>query len=244
MDFGLPKAKAPAPWRIADRGSLEIQAYDDVYFPGLASEWAKWADRRPFVGALAMVVPDRVVGGRSSWIAAGTPPICLGLAASRSSRGPTLFAMISAACAQLGKRALVCTGWTDSRRGPRPRARQSGGRGELRGIFCRPAGRSCTTADSSLAGRGPAGRGSPVDPLDVARIRALAAQLKQLGVDAARPALDHDPEKSLIADLRRILGPQFVARAREMAPQITEPVTSAATAADHVKRFRRLDRVV
>ena len=49
-ELGLPKAKAPAPRRIADRRSLEIQAYDEVYFPGLASEWAKWDGQRPFVG--------------------------------------------------------------------------------------------------------------------------------------------------------------------------------------------------
>lgn len=32
--LGLPNAKAPAPRRIAERGSLEIQAYDEVLFPG------------------------------------------------------------------------------------------------------------------------------------------------------------------------------------------------------------------
>ena len=41
-ELGLPKATGPAPRRIAERGSLEIQAYDEVCFPGLAAEWAKW----------------------------------------------------------------------------------------------------------------------------------------------------------------------------------------------------------
>jgi hypothetical protein len=39
-ELGLPKATRPAPQRIAERGSLEIQAYDVVRFPELAAEWA------------------------------------------------------------------------------------------------------------------------------------------------------------------------------------------------------------
>ena len=53
-ELGLPKATGPAPQRIAERGSLEIQAYDDVCFPGLTDEWAKWDGQRPFVGTLTM----------------------------------------------------------------------------------------------------------------------------------------------------------------------------------------------
>ena len=77
-ELGLPKATGPAPRRIAERGSLEIQAYDEVYFPKLASEWAKWDGRRPFVGALAMELPTDADEEVASWIAAGTPPICFG----------------------------------------------------------------------------------------------------------------------------------------------------------------------
>ena len=50
------------------RGSLEIQGYDEVCFPGLADEWAKADGQRPFVGALTMEIDDgcrrrnRVVG--------------------------------------------------------------------------------------------------------------------------------------------------------------------------------------
>lgn len=32
--LGLPKATAPSPRRIAERGSLEVQAYDEACFPG------------------------------------------------------------------------------------------------------------------------------------------------------------------------------------------------------------------
>ena len=77
-NWGCPRATGPAPRRIADRGSLEIQAYDEVYFPGLAAEWAKWDGQRPFVGALAMESPTDADEEVASWIAEGTPPIFFG----------------------------------------------------------------------------------------------------------------------------------------------------------------------
>lgn len=55
-ELGLPPAPAPAVRRLAERGAPEIQAYDPVFFPGLAAEWS---DRRPFVGPLTMVVTQR-----------------------------------------------------------------------------------------------------------------------------------------------------------------------------------------
>ena len=39
-ELGLPKATGPSPRRIMERGSLEIQTYDELCFPGLAAEWA------------------------------------------------------------------------------------------------------------------------------------------------------------------------------------------------------------
>ncbi len=53
-ELGLPKATSPAPRRITERGSLEIQAYEEFCFPGLAAEWAKWNGQRPFIGALTL----------------------------------------------------------------------------------------------------------------------------------------------------------------------------------------------
>ena len=69
-ELGLPKATAPSPTRIAERGSLEIQAYDDVCFPGLATEWAKWDGQRPFIGALTMELTTDADDDVASWIAA------------------------------------------------------------------------------------------------------------------------------------------------------------------------------
>jgi UDP:flavonoid glycosyltransferase YjiC (YdhE family) len=43
----------------------------------------------------------------------------------------------------------------------------------------------------------------------------------------------------LVADLRTILAPDYVARARELATRITEPAKSAAAAADCLEDFAR-----
>ncbi len=109
-ELGLPKATGPSPRRIAERGSLEIQAYDEVCFPGLAAEWAKWNGQRPFVGALTMELSTDADDEVASWIAAGTPPICFGFGSMPVESPADTVAMISAACAQLGERALVCAG--------------------------------------------------------------------------------------------------------------------------------------
>ena len=112
-ELGLPKAKGPWPRRIAERGSLEIQAYDEVCFPGLAAGWAKWDGQRPFVGALTMELPTDADEEVASWIAAGTPPIFFGFGSMQVDSPADTLAMIGAACAQLGERALVCAGWSD-----------------------------------------------------------------------------------------------------------------------------------
>ena len=46
-------------------------------------------------------------------------------------------------------------------------------------------------------------------------------------------------EKSLVKDLRRILAPQYLARAREIATRMTKPAESATAAADLVENFAR-----
>ena len=109
-ELGLPKATGPAPRRITKRGSLEIQAYDEFCFPGLAAEWAKWSGQRPFVGPLTMELPTDADDDVASWIAAGTPPICFGFGSIPVESGADTLAMIAGACAQLGERALVCAG--------------------------------------------------------------------------------------------------------------------------------------
>ncbi|WP_176704342.1 glycosyltransferase, partial [Mycobacterium malmoense] len=100
-ELGLPTASVASPRRIAERGSLEIQAYDEVCFPGLAAEWSKkWGDRRPFVGALTMGLTTDADEDVASWIiAAGTPPICFGSGSIPLETPSATVEMISSACA-------------------------------------------------------------------------------------------------------------------------------------------------
>jgi UDP:flavonoid glycosyltransferase YjiC (YdhE family) len=240
-ELGLPKAKAPAPRRIAERGSLEIQAYDEVYFPGLASEWVKWDGRRPFVGALAMALSTDADEEAASWIAAGTPPICFGFGSVPVESPADTIAMISAACAQLGERALVCSGSTDFGNVSHPEHVKVVGVVNYAAIFpdCR------AVVHHGGAGTLAAGLRAGVPQLVLWTLPDqpfFAAQLKRLKIGAGRRFSTTTP-KSLVADLRRILAPQYVARAREIAPRITEPVKSAAAAADQVENFARLARV-
>jgi UDP:flavonoid glycosyltransferase YjiC (YdhE family) len=244
-ELGLPKAKGPAPRRIAERGSLEIQAYDEVYFPGLASEWAKRARRqaldRPFVGALAMELPTNADEEVASWIAAGTPPICFGFGSVPVESPTATINMIAAACAQLGERALVCSGGTDFSNVPHFEHLKVVGVVNYATIF--PACRA--VVHHGGAGTLAAGLRAGVPQLILWTLPDqpfFAAQLKRLKVGRGR-RFSTTTRKSLVADLRRILTPQYFASAREIATRITEPAKSAAAAADRVEDFARLKRV-
>ena len=192
-ELGLPKATGPAPRRIAERGSLEIQAYDEVCFPGLAAEWAKWNGQRPFVGALTMELPTDADEEVASWIAAGTPPIFFGFGSMPVESAADTLAMISAACAQLGERALVCSGWTDFSDVPHfEHVKVVGAMNYAADLSGLPRGRAPRWRGHH--GRGPARRSPHVDPLDGRRSDALGS-CGQTTEGGHRPALfDHYPE--------------------------------------------------
>jgi UDP:flavonoid glycosyltransferase YjiC (YdhE family) len=244
-ELGLPKATGLSPRRIAERGSLEIQAYDEVCFPGLAAEWAKWDGRRPFVGSLTMELPTDADDEVGSWIAAGTPPIYFGFgsmpACSAVESAADTVAMISAACAQLGERALVCSGWSDFSRVPHFDHVKVVGAVNFAATFpaCRAVvhhGGSGTTAAGLRAGVPTLILWTLPDQL------IWGAQVKRLKVGTAR-RFSTTTRESLVADLRRILAPQYVTRAREIAIRMTKPAESVAAAADLVEKFARLRRV-
>jgi UDP:flavonoid glycosyltransferase YjiC (YdhE family) len=67
------------------------------------------------------------------------------------------------------------------------------------------------------------------------------AAVKRLQVGTAR-RFSTATEESLVTDLRKILAPDYVARARELATRITEPAKSAAAAADRLEDFARRRR--
>ena len=188
-ELGLPKATGPSPRRIMERGSLEIQAYDELCFPGLAAEWG---GRRPFVGALTMELTTDADDEVASWIAAGTPPIYFGFGSMPVESAADTVAMISAACAQLGERALICSGASDFSRHPTFRPRQGCGRGQPRGHLSRlPRGRPPWWRGHHR--RKHASRSPHVDSLDRGRSADLGSS-GQKAQSRLRPALlEHHP---------------------------------------------------
>jgi len=240
-ELGLPKAKGPSPRRIAERGSLEIQAYDEVCFPGLAVEWAKWDGRRPFVGALTMELPTDADEEVASWIAAGTPPIFFGFGSIAVGSPADTLAMIGAACARLGERALVSAGGTDFGRVAHFEHVKVVSAVNYAAIF--PSCRA--VVHHGGAGTVAAGLRAGVPTLILWTLPdqpLFAAQLRRLKVGSGR-RFSITTEKSLVADLRTILAPQYVNRAREIATRMTKPAASVAAAADLLEDFARLKRV-
>ncbi len=239
--LGLPKARGPVPRRIAERGWLEIQAYDEVCFPGLAAEWAKWDGHRPFVGTLTMELPTDADEEVASWIAAGPPPIYFGFGSMPVKSAADTLAMISAACAQLGERALVCAGWSDFSQVPRFENVKVVDALNYPAAF--PACRA--VVHHGGAGTTAAGLRAGVPALILCWLPddlLAGAAVKRLKVGIAR-RFSTTTQESLVADLRTILAPQYVARAREIAARMSKPAESVAAAADAVEKFARLRRV-
>ena len=240
-ELGLPKATSPAPRRIAEGGSLEIQAYDEVCFPGLAAEWAKWDGQRPFVGTLTIESPTGADEEVASWIAQGTPPIFFGFGSIPVESPADTIAMIAAACAQVGERALVCAGWSDFSNVPHFEHVKVVSAVNYAAIFpaCRALvhhGGAGTTAAGLRAG-------VPALILWMADVQVIwGAAVKRLKVGTAR-RFSTATEKSLVADLRTILAPEYLSRAREIATRMTGPAKSVAAAADRLEDFACLKRV-
>lgn len=228
--LGLPAASAPSPKRMAARGALEIQAYDAVTVPGLQAEWAKWNGRRPFVGALTMGLATDADDDVASWIAAGTPPICFATGSIPVESPAATIEMISAACAQLGERALICAGGTDFGDVRIAEHVKVVGPVNYADVFAASRavvhhGGSGTTAASLRAG-------SPTLILwSSADQPYWGNQIKRMKVGTAR-RISAASSETLVADLRRILTPDYAARARSLATEMTEASDSVAKAAD------------
>jgi UDP:flavonoid glycosyltransferase YjiC (YdhE family) len=235
--LGLPKATGSAPRRITERGSLEIQAYDEACFPGLAAEWAGLAAQRPFVGTLTLELTTDADDEVASWIATGTPPIFFGFGSIPVESPADTIAMIAAACARLGERALVGAAGTDFTNVPHFEHVKVVGTMNYATVFpaCRAVvhhGGSSTTPIVMRAG-------VPQLILYWDLVHAIyGTAVKRLKVGTAR-RFSTATEESLVAELRTILTPQYAERARELATFITEPAKSAAIAADQVENFAR-----
>jgi UDP:flavonoid glycosyltransferase YjiC (YdhE family) len=240
-ELGLPKATRSAPYRITERGSLEVQAYDEACFPGLADEWAHSRAQRPFVGTLTLELTTDTDEAVLSWIAAGTPPIFFGFGSIPVESPADTIAMIDAACARLGERALVGAAGTDFSTAPHSDRVKVVGLMNYATVF--PACRAVVHHGGSGTTPIVMGAGVPQLILFWDLVHAIyGSAVKRLKVGTAR-RFSTATEESLVADLRMILAPDYVARARELATRITKPAQSAAAAADHLENFARAQRV-
>jgi vancomycin aglycone glucosyltransferase len=222
--LGLPEtSEAPPP-------SLEIQAYDELCFPGLAAEWADGAGRRPFVGALTLELPTDADDEVLAWIATGTPPIYFGFGSMPLGSPADTVAVISAACALLGERALVCMGPND-----RAAIADSNDVKVVAAVnhavvfpACRAVvhhGGAGTTAAGLRAG-------VPALVLWAGLDQPLwAAAVERLKVGSSQ-RFSETTQESLVAGLRLILGQQCATQAREVAALMTKSSESVAAAAD------------
>jgi vancomycin aglycone glucosyltransferase len=222
---------------------LEIQAYDALCFPELAAEWADGDGWRPFVGALTLELPTDADDEVLSWIAAGTPPIYFGFGSGVwLPYAAQTFGLISVACARLGERALICSGASDFVGVPYSDQVKVVRAVNHAAVFpaCRAVvhqGGAGTTAAGMRAG-------TPTlvlwHPINDQKIWADAVTRLKVGSGRAFSASNLG---SLVADLRTILDPHCMARAREVAAQMTKPAVSVASAADLLEDAGRLGRV-
>ncbi|OJZ75245.1 glycosyltransferase [Mycobacterium paraffinicum] len=222
--LGLPESTP------STRRPLEIQAYDELFFPGLAAEWVECGAQRPFVGGLTLELPTEVDDDVSSWIAAGTPPIYFGFGSSARVASPTdVIGMITAACAELGERALICSGVSDlTAQGDSVDVKVVGAVNHA-AVF--PACRAVVHHGGPGTTFAGIRAGVPTLALAVSVDQPMwASAVNELGVGIGRRFLETTLE-SLVADLRSILTPPYVTRTREVAAQMTPPAQSAATAA-------------
>jgi UDP:flavonoid glycosyltransferase YjiC (YdhE family) len=235
--LGLPEPPGPSPL------SLEIQAYDELCFPEVAAKWGEQARQRPFVGALTLELPTDADQDALSWIEAGTAPIYFGFGSNVHLPHPAhTVAMIGEACTQLGERALICSGASDLTALPHAEHVKIVGAVNHSAIFpvCRAVvhqGGAGTTAAALRAG-------IPTLVLFSALLEdqpIWATVVKQLGVGFGRGFLDSSLT-TLVADLRFVLAPHCLTRAREVATLMTRPAESLASAADLLENTARQRR--
>jgi vancomycin aglycone glucosyltransferase len=224
--------------------ALEIQAYDELCLPGPAAEWVESDGLRrfrPFVGALTLELPTDADDEVLSWIAAGTPPIYFGFGSTPIASPAETVAVISAACTQLGERALICSGPNDFTDVPQFDHVKVVGPVNHAAIF--PACRA--VVHHGGAGATAAGLRAGIPTLILwfwLDQPVWAAGITRLEVGSGRP-FSASTQESLVADLRSILTPQYATRARAVAAQMTQPAKSVASAADLLEDAARLGRI-
>ena len=228
--LGLPEATGLSTRPMVEPKWLEIQAYDELCFPGLGAEWADQGLRRPFVGALTLEMPTAADDEVLSWMAAGPPPIYFGFGSTPIAYPADTVAAISAACAQLGERALIWSGPNDFTHVPHAEHVKVVDTVGQAAIFpaCRALvhhGGAGTTAAGLRAGIPTLVLWNGLDQ------PVWADTVTRLKVGFGR-CFSESTVNSLVADLHSVLAPHHASRAREVAAQTITPAESRARAAD------------
>ena len=233
-ELGLPDGPPPQ--------SLEIQAYEEFCFPDAAAEWAQQDLRRPFVGALTLELPAEDDAEVMSWIAAGTPPIYFGFGSGLKLPSPAeTVAVIAAATAQVGERALVCSGADNLSLMAHPDHVKVVRAVNHAAVFpaCRAVvhhGGAGTTAAGLRAGIPTLVLWLSVDDQPV-----WGDAITRLGVGAGREFWSSTLDL-LVADLREVLTKECVTQAREVAAKMTKSAESASRAAELLEAAARAGR--
>ncbi|MDT5074271.1 MAG: hypothetical protein QOH82_3591 [Mycobacterium sp.] len=237
-ELRLPQARVRAVRRIVEGGTLELQAYDELFFPGLSEEWR---GTRQLIGSISLELPTSGDDELTDWIAAGTPPIYFGFGSMPVESPTSAIEMITSVCAELGERALISTGVWDVDEVPRDdRVRLVGAVNHSK-VFpaCRAVvhhGGAGTVAASVRAG-------VPTVVLWVSADQPVwASQINRMKVGVAQ-RFTRTSARSLTKALRTALTPDYLERARVAATQMTTPAESVSTAADLLEASARRGRV-
>ena len=175
-----------------------------------------------------------------AWIAEGPPPIYFGFGSTPLSTPAETFGMISAACAELGERLLICSGPNDVSGDPHPGHVKVVDAVNHAAIF--PACRAVVHHGGAGTVAAALRAGIPDLILWLWLDQPMwAAALQRLEVGFGRRFSETTVE-TLVADLRLLLSPQYAARAREIAPYIVKPAESLAWTADLLEHAARRGR--
>lgn len=235
-ELGLPRTRKRAIRRIIELSAVEIQAYDALLFEGLAEEWA---GRRPLIGSLTLELDTDTDAQTEAWISEGPPPIYFGFGSMPVECPAAAVAMISDVCAELGERALICSGVWDVPDTSTPLVRIVRNVKHA-GVFpkCRAVvhhGGAGTTAAGLRAGM-------PTLILWISAEQPLwAKRVTKLGVGTSERFSISTPD-SIRAGLQTVLSPRYQRRAAKIAQQMTTPQDSVSAAADLLEAAAR-DRI-
>jgi len=226
--LGLPRATIRGAERLARNHALEIQAYDEVLFPGIASELGS---ARPLVGSLTLGRPGEADARVAAWMNEGDPPVYVGFGSMPLPDPLRIIDAVVDACARHGLRTLVRSdAWEPGSDTGRPGTALVVPSVSHATVFpgCRAVvhhGGAGTTAAGVRAGVPSlvlwVGADQPIWGRAVAR-QGLGRSHRLGSVTPER--LDH-----LVAD---VLTPRCAERAREAAAQMVPPDTAVKATAD------------